>query len=142
MLVHANFAELPSIVQREQLGPIDGGVLDLGLSSDQLDDHDRGFSFTADGELDLRFDTNGGEPAWRLLSRLSERDIADLIYAYGEERFSRRIARRIVEARKTEPVRTAAQLAEIARASYPRQRNERINPATRTFQATTDRRQS
>jgi 16S rRNA (cytosine1402-N4)-methyltransferase len=114
---------------------VDGVVLDLGLSSDQLADRERGFSFDSAGTLDLRFDTSEGEPAWKLLERLSERELADLIYRYGEERFSRRIARRIVERRADGPVRTAEQLARLVRGCVPRSRGHAIDAATRTFQA-------
>jgi 16S rRNA (cytosine1402-N4)-methyltransferase len=105
------------------------------LSSDQLADESRGFSFDSAGPLDLRFNPELGEPAWRLLDRLSAEHLADLIYQYGEERFSRRIARRIVESRRHAPIRTAAQLAQLVRSCVPRSRHERIDPATRTFQA-------
>jgi 16S rRNA (cytosine1402-N4)-methyltransferase len=114
---------------------VHGVLLDLGLSSDQLADHERGFSFDADGTLDLRFDTSQGEPAWHLLGRLNERRLADILFQLGEERFSRRIARRIVETRRSAPIRTASQLAELVRRCVPRAKNHRIDPATRTFQA-------
>jgi 16S rRNA (cytosine1402-N4)-methyltransferase len=110
-------------------------LLDLGLSSDQLADVERGFSFHSTGPLDLRFDPSRGEPAWKLVERLSSEHLADLIFQYGEERYSRRIARRIVETRRTNPIRTAADLARVVRESVPRSRDERIDPATRTFQA-------
>jgi 16S rRNA (cytosine1402-N4)-methyltransferase len=109
--------------------------LDLGLSSDQLADANRGFSFQSAGPLDLRFDPTRGEPAWRLIERLSAEHLADLIFKYGEERYSRRIARKIVELRRREPMETAADLARVVRTSVPRTRDERIDPATRTFQA-------
>lgn len=133
-VAQANFAELPSVLDELQVAAVDGVVLDLGLSSDQLSDDARGFSFDASGELDLRFNPEEGEPAWRLLARLRENEIADIIYQYGEERFSRRIARRIVEARATQPVRTAGELATLVRRCVPRSQ-DRIDPATRTFQA-------
>jgi len=111
-------------------------VLDLGLSSDQLADQERGFSFDAEGELDLRFDTDSGEPAWRLIARLDATLLANMIYEYGEERHSRRIARAIVERRIEKPIRTAGDLAEIVRRAVPRTPDSRrIDPATRTFQA-------
>ena len=111
-------------------------LVDLGLSSDQLEDRERGFSFHSDGSLDLRFDTGRGEPAYRLVERLSAEHLADIIYKFGEERFSRRIARNIVEARQNSPIRTASELAAIVRRSVPRSRDtDRIDPATRTFQA-------
>jgi 16S rRNA (cytosine1402-N4)-methyltransferase len=134
-IAQANFAELGDVLDELDIKAVDGVLLDLGLSSDQLADDARGFSFDSAGELDLRFDPDEGEPAWRLLARLKENEIADLIYQYGEERYSRRIARRIVEARTTaNPVRTAADLANIVRRSVPRSA-DRIDPATRTFQA-------
>jgi 16S rRNA (cytosine1402-N4)-methyltransferase len=114
---------------------VDGILLDLGLSSDQLADSRRGFSFAAAGELDLRFDPLEGEPAWRLLNRLSERELADLIYHFGEERFSRRIARRIVAARQMHSLRNSSDLAQIIHACVPRSRGHGIDSATRTFQA-------
>jgi 16S rRNA (cytosine1402-N4)-methyltransferase len=111
-------------------------LLDIGLSSDQLADESRGFSFISDGLLDLRFDPTEGIPAWRLLERLSAEHLADLIYEFGEERFSRRIARAIIERRRDNPVRTSRDLAEVVARCVPRSRDtERIHPATRTFQA-------
>ena len=133
-IAQSNFCDLPDVLDELGIKAVDAVLLDLGLSSDQLGDDARGFSFDSRGELDLRFDPAEGEPAWRLLSRLKENEIADLIYQYGEERYSRRIARRIIEARATEPVRTAADLANIVRRSVPRSA-DRIDPATRTFQA-------
>ncbi|NLE39763.1 MAG: 16S rRNA (cytosine(1402)-N(4))-methyltransferase RsmH [Pirellulaceae bacterium] len=134
-LFQGNYCDLPEVLEELGVEAVDGIVLDLGLSSDQLADSDRGFSFSGDGPLDLRFDPTRGEPTWRLVNRLGEKNLADLIYAYGEERFSRRIARAIVEQRRKSEIRTAAELAELIRRSVPRQRHERIDPATRTFQA-------
>src|SRR4029077_5131684 len=101
----ASYAEIPEILDELGISAVDGILLDLGLSSDQLADAGRGFSFEGGGELDLRFDPCSGEPAWRLLERTGEQDLANLIYRYGEERFSRRIARRIVEQRVLAPIR-------------------------------------
>jgi len=135
-LAQANFSELPEVLSQIGVSQVDGIVLDLGLSSDQLADPSRGFSFQAAGPLDLRFDPTSGEPAARLVNRLGERHLADLIYQYGEERYSRRIARAIVEQRREHEIATAAELAEIVRRAIPRSRHEeRIDPATRTFQA-------
>jgi 16S rRNA (cytosine1402-N4)-methyltransferase len=135
-LVAASYCELPEVLAQLDVEAVHGIVLDLGLSSDQLADVERGFSFDADGPLDLRFDVGSGEPAWRLIERLDAVDLANLIFRYGEERHSRRIARRIVEERRAAPVRTARQLAQIVRASVPRGRGkDRIDSATRTFQA-------
>ncbi len=135
-LVNADFRELPEVLAQLEISAVDGVVLDLGISSDQLADAERGFSFDSPGLLDLRFDPESGEPAWRLIERLEVKELADLIYNYGEERNSRRIARNIVEHRNREPIRTAHQLAQIVRRSVGRSRDaRRIDPATRTFQA-------
>jgi 16S rRNA (cytosine1402-N4)-methyltransferase len=133
-IAQSNFCDLPEVLDELQINAVDGVLLDLGLSSDQLADDARGFSFEATGELDLRFNPDEGEPAWRLLERLQEKEIADVIYQLGEERYSRRIARRIVEARGTKPIRSAADLAALVRRCVPRS-GDRIDPATRTFQA-------
>lgn len=134
-LAHADYAELPRLLAELGWPGVDGVLLDLGLSSDQLDDVERGFSFDAAGALDLRFDTSTGEPAWKLIERWSERELADVIYRFGEERCSRRIARRITERRASAPVRTAAELARLVRSCVPRSPRHSIDPATRTFQA-------
>jgi 16S rRNA (cytosine1402-N4)-methyltransferase len=130
----ASYAKLPEILQELKIASVDGLLLDLGLSSDQLADRDRGFSFEAPGPLDMRFNPTEGEPAWRLLQKLPEQELAKIIYTYGEERYSRRIARSIVQQRSTAPLRTAQQLAELVRRCVPRG-VDRIDPATRTFQA-------
>jgi len=134
-VVQANYSDLPEVLAELNLVVVDGILLDLGLSSDQLADTDRGFSFQGTGPLDLRFDATRGEPAWKLVERLSAEHLADLIFGYGEERYSRRIARHIVETRRAAPIRTSADLARVVRESMPRSRDERIDPATRTFQA-------
>jgi 16S rRNA (cytosine1402-N4)-methyltransferase len=111
-------------------------LLDLGVSSDQLADETRGFSFSSPGPLDLRFDRLSGEPARRLVNRLSAERLAELIYRYGEERHSRRIARAIVQRRRERPIETALELAELIRGCVRRGGGgRRIDPATRTFQA-------
>jgi 16S rRNA (cytosine1402-N4)-methyltransferase len=135
-LVDANYCELAEVLSQLAIPAVQGIVLDLGLSSDQLADSERGFSFDAPGSLDLRFDPTCGEPAWQLVENLDATELANLIYNLGEERHSRRIARLIVEERSKEPIRTALRLAEIVRRATPRSRGpERIDPATRTFQA-------
>ena len=96
----ANYCDIPEVLDALSLETVDGVLLDVGLSSDQLADDSRGFSFDADGPLDLRFDPTEGEPAWRMLNRLKADHLADLIHEFGEERYSRRIARRIVAARE------------------------------------------
>jgi 16S rRNA (cytosine1402-N4)-methyltransferase len=133
-LAQANFCDLSDVLDEIDVPLVDAVVLDLGLSSDQLADDQRGFSFDAAGPLDLRFDTEEGEPAWQLIARLKERELADLIYQLGEERLSRRIARRIVAERSERPIKTAADLARIVRRAVPRSA-DKLDPATRTFQA-------
>ncbi len=115
----------------------DAFILDLGLSSDQLADRQRGFSFTMEeAELDLRFDPETNAPAHEWLTYRSEKEIADAIYQFGEERYSRRIARQIcLRAKERSPVRTVGDLVEICRRCVPRGKNHDIHPATRTFQA-------
>ncbi len=137
-LVDSNFCDLPEVLAQLGVPEVDGVLLDLGLSSDQLADAARGFSFAAEGPLDLRFNPREGEPAWRLVNKLHEQNLANLIYAYGEDRYSRRIARAIVTERHRQPIMTAAHLAEVVRRAVPgspHARGERIDPATRTFQA-------
>jgi 16S rRNA (cytosine1402-N4)-methyltransferase len=133
--IQANYSDLPEILGQLGIEAVDAILLDLGLSSDQLADDERGFSFQSAGPLDLRFDPSRGEPAWKLIERLSAEHLAELIFRYGEERFSRKIARRIVETRRKAPIRTSAELAEIVRQTVPRSHADRIDPATRTFQA-------
>jgi len=137
-LVDSNFCDLPEVLAQLEVPAVDGVLLDLGLSSDQLADAQRGFSFAADGPLDLRFNPREGEPAWRLVNKLREENLANLIFAYGEDRYSRRIARAIVQERHQRPIMTSAHLADVVRRAIPgspRTRGERIDPATRTFQA-------
>ncbi len=134
-MAQANYADFPEVLDLLHVERLDGFLLDLGLSSDQLADRARGFSFDADGDLDLRFDTSEGIPAYDLLNRSSAEEIADVIFRYGEERFSRRIAREIVRRREEKPFRKASELADVCRRVVPRSPKERIDPATRTFQA-------
>lgn len=135
-LVRANFCDAPEVLKQLNVAAVDAILLDLGLSSDQLADAERGFSFDSPGPLDLRFNPFEGEPASRLVNRLSEAHLAELIYRYGQERYSRRIARAIVAARHSAPIVTSRQLATIVRGAVPRTRDSlRIDPATRTFQA-------
>jgi 16S rRNA (cytosine1402-N4)-methyltransferase len=136
-LVNVNFEMLRVTLDNLNLDAVDGVVADLGICSDQLDAADRGFSFQQAGPLDMRMDAGRGESAADLLRTLSERDLANLIYEFGEERFSRRIARRIVEQRTREPIATTEQLAELVRRCVPRPKGRRpfTDPATRTFQA-------
>lgn len=135
LLVHADFRDLPEVLRDREISCVDGILLDLGMSSDQLADSSRGFSFYADGPLDLRFDPSVGEPAWALLKHINEKSLADMIYRYGEERFSRRIAAAIVRERRTGSLKTARKLAQLIAQVVPRSRANPIHPATRTFQA-------
>ena len=135
-LREANFDCLPEILAELDVRAIDGVVADLGVCSDQIDNPDRGFSFQKSGPLDMRMDS-AGEPASSIVRRLSERELADLFWKFGEERWSRRIARNIVETRRRMPLETTEQLAELVRRSVPRPRHGKpsIDPATRVFQA-------
>lgn len=131
----ASYHQLDRLLGEEGLGKVDGVILDLGLSSDQLADRDRGFSFTGDGPLDLRFDPTSGQTVAQFLASATEREIADTIYRFGEERFSRRIAKQIVLKRQARnPVRSVNELVDICRRCVPRGKNHDIHPATRTFQ--------
>lgn len=132
ILVHTAFEQMATAAARHTFGPVDGILLDLGLSSYQLETSERGFAFAHDGPLDMRFDPTSGESASELLNRLDESAIADLIYRYGEERMSRRIARLIVAKR---PISTTTQLAALVEQAVGGRKGQRIHPATRTFQA-------
>jgi 16S rRNA (cytosine1402-N4)-methyltransferase len=134
-LVHADYRSIESILDERRLERIDGALADLGMSSFQLEGEGRGFSFQRDDPLDMRMDTTAGPTAAELLRDADESDIADAIYRYGEERFSRRIARSIVHVRAQAPIETTEQLAAIVRRAIPRRGFSRIDPATRTFQA-------
>ncbi len=133
--VHANFGELAAVARAEGVAPLDGVLLDLGLSSFQLDEPDRGFAFRFDGPLDMRFDPGRGRPASDLVNTLAERELADLIWSFGEEPGSRRIARAIVREREREPIATTTRLAEIVAGAVGGRRGRDTHPATRTFQA-------
>lgn len=136
-LRQAGYAELSQVLEQLGIPQVDRILLDLGLSSDQLADPQRGFGFQTGGPLDLRFDVSQGEPAWSLLEQRNESELADIFNQYGEERFSRQIAQEIVTRRRTSPVRTAEDLVEAVAAAVPAkfQREARMQPATRVFQA-------
>lgn len=135
-VVHGSYDQMRETLKELGLAAVDGVLLDLGLSSDQLADAQRGFSFAADGPLDLRFDPDAGAPASEIVNRWGERELADAIYQFGEERFSRRIARVIVERRRSHSIESAQELAELVRRCVPRSlKGNRLDPATRTFQA-------
>jgi 16S rRNA (cytosine1402-N4)-methyltransferase len=134
-LVHADFRDLNHVLDDRGIARVAGALADLGVSSMQLDGEGRGFSFRRDEPLDMRMDRSAGPTAADLVAKAGEEDLANIIFQYGEERYSRRIARAIVAARRTAPVRTTAQLADIVRRAIPRRGYQRIDPATRTFQA-------
>jgi 16S rRNA (cytosine1402-N4)-methyltransferase len=134
LLRQGNFARMGEFAHEAVFTPVDGIVLDLGLSSDQLADRTRGFSFAADAPLDMRFDTGRGQSAAGMVNTLDEADLADLLWRYGEERRSRPIARRMVEQRERKPIERTGELARLV-ASVVHGRPGGIHPATRTFQA-------
>jgi 16S rRNA (cytosine1402-N4)-methyltransferase len=135
-LVRADFADLEALREAAGGRSFDGALLDLGISSLQLDDPARGFSFRVEGPLDMRRDPDGGPTAAEILRDTREKDLADLFFRFGEERFSRRIARVVVERRKRDPIRTTTGLAELVSSAIPRRAWPRdIHPATRVFQA-------
>ena len=129
----ANFCNLPEVLDAVEVDKIDGMLLDVGISSDQLADRERGFSFESDGPLDLRFDPTEGEPAWRLVNRLRPETLADLIYEFGEERHSRRIARRIAQARERNPIESAKEFAKLVASAVPRKTTEKNTPSDSYF---------
>ena len=131
---HGSFAQLPHQLRRLGITAVDGVLLDLGVSSPQLDNGERGFSFLHDGPLDMRMDTSSGETAAEWLDAAREEDIAAVLKDYGEERFARRIAAAIVAARKVAPIETTAALAKVVSEAHPRWEKHK-HPATRAFQA-------
>lgn len=136
-LIHFSYADLPEALQSLNVDSVDRILLDLGLSSDQLVDRERGFGFQTGGPLDMRFDTSRGQPAWQLMENADAEELARIFQGYGEERFSGAIAAEIVARRKRSPVRTAADLVEAVERAVPgksRQESHK-HPATRVFQA-------
>jgi 16S rRNA (cytosine1402-N4)-methyltransferase len=134
-LVHADYRTLEDVLDGRGVERVDGALADLGVSSMQFDEPGRGFSFQRDEPLDMRMDRTSDTTAASLIAGSTEQELADTIYAYGEERFSRRIARAIVAARREAPVDTTGRLASIVRRAVPTRGYQRIDPATRTFQA-------
>jgi 16S rRNA (cytosine1402-N4)-methyltransferase len=134
-LVHADYRDLGRVLDEHQIAGMAGALADLGVSSMQLDAEGRGFSFRRDEPLDMRMDRSHGPAVADLLANVGEEELANVIFQHGEERFSRRIARAIVEARRTAPIATTGQLAQIVRRAVPKRGYQRIDPATRTFQA-------
>ena len=134
-LKHSCFSELENIVKSENLeGKVNGILLDLGVSSPQLDNPERGFSFLRDGPLDMRMDSNTGVSAQQWLANVDETDLVKVLFDYGEERFARRIAQAVVEKRAQSTIATTRQLAELIEDAVP-VREKHKHPATRTFQA-------
>lgn len=135
-LFQGDFKEIGRLKNMFPCSTWDGALLDLGISSHQLDDPTRGFSFQKEGPLDMRFSLSQKTTAYDLVNTLSEKVLADIFYKYGEERFSRKIARRIVEIRKQKPIRTTLELADlVSRAVIPVRHHQKTHPATRVFQA-------
>jgi 16S rRNA (cytosine1402-N4)-methyltransferase len=134
-LAHENFRDFDKVLRNLKIDKVDGMLFDLGVSSFQLEDERRGFSFSGTGVLDMRMDTEKGSPLWQVLNRLNEDELARIIKDLGEERYWRRVAKAIVSERRNAPIKETTRLAEIIRKAIPRHRWERIDPATRTFQA-------
>ena len=136
-LVHGQYADLPAILADLNIGQVNGIVLDLGVSSPQLDHADRGFSFARQGPLDMRMDPTRGSTALELMRDLDQEELADVIFELGEERYSRKIARLIKDALGEERLHTTTDLAAVVAQAIPiaEQRKSKIHPATRTFQA-------
>ena len=134
-LVHADYRRLNAVLDERGVTNVDGVLVDLGVSSMQLDAPGRGFSFRQDAPLDMRMDTTAGPTAAEAIREVDERTLADVIYEFGEERHSRRVARAIVAARVQAPIETTGRLADVVRRAIPRKGYSRIDPATRTFQA-------
>ncbi len=134
-LIHADFRQLPRILDDRGIPSIDGALADLGVSSLQFNGAGRGFSFQRDEPLDMRMDASAGPTAADLIASATEEELANVIYQFGEERRSRAVARAIASARRASPIRTTAQLATLVRRVVGRGGRQRIDPATRTFQA-------
>jgi 16S rRNA (cytosine1402-N4)-methyltransferase len=134
-IAHANYRDIGAVLEARGLTAVDGVLADLGVSSMQLDALERGFSFRGDAPLDMRMDRSQGPTAADRLREASEGELADVIYQYGEERYARRVARALVRARDEGPLATTGELAAIVRRAVPHKGWQRIDPATRTFQA-------
>ncbi len=133
---HNNYKNIKEVLNAQGIDYIDGAVLDLGVSSYQLDCAERGFSYMADAPLDMRMNQKGGLDAYKVINTYSEEELTDIFFKYGEEKFSRRIAKSIVEKRKTSPIKTTLELVDIIKAAVPeRLRQKGSHPAKRVFQA-------
>ena len=133
-LLHANFDQMVAALKNMGVHEVDGVLADLGFASDQVDEAERGLSFQQDGPLDMRLDPTSGESAANLIARENEFELAKIFFEYGEERHSRRVARKIVETRKQSPIHTTKQLADLVRSCVPREKGRHFDPATRVFQ--------
>ena len=133
--VHADYRELGRVLDERGMTGMSGALADLGVSSMQLDGEGRGFSFRRDEALDMRMDQSRGPSVADLLREVEEGSLADVIFQYGEERHSRRVARAIITARRESPIDSTGRLASIVRRAVPHKGHQRIDPATRTFQA-------
>jgi 16S rRNA (cytosine1402-N4)-methyltransferase len=134
-VVHADYRQMGEVLEARQVAGVEGVLVDLGVSSMQLDAAGRGFSFQRDEVLDMRMDTSSGPTAAEMVAAADERTLADVIHELGEERYARRIARAIVAARSAAPIESTGRLADVVRRAVPRRGYARIDPATRTFQA-------
>ncbi len=134
MVVHSNYSDLRSVLDDLGIDKLDGILMDLGVSSHQLDEESRGFSYHSDAPLDMRMSQTGMSAA-DIVNTFSERELADIIFEYGEEKFSRRIASNIIKQREIAPIETTLQLADIIRASVPQKARREKNPCKKTFQA-------
>lgn len=134
VFIHGCFGDVEDLLKEAGFAQVDGFVLDVGVSSMQIDQAGRGFSFKSDGPLDMRMDISGGETAADIVNTCEEEDLANIIYRYGEERLSRRIAKKIVQRRAEQKFETTSDLADVVRSVVPRGK-DKIDPATRTFQA-------
>jgi 16S rRNA (cytosine1402-N4)-methyltransferase len=134
-LVHSDYRRIGAVLDERGIATVAGVLADLGVSSMQLDEAGRGFSFRRDEPLDMRMDTSSGPTAAEMLAGVDERTLADVIYEFGEERHARRVARSILAAQQLAPIESTGRLADIVRRAIPRKGFSRIDPATRTFQA-------
>jgi len=132
---HANFSQIKDILQAAHVDKVDGILADLGVSTNQITTGDYGLSFSTASPLDMRLDRRGQSTAAQLVNRMAEKDLADLLFRNADERYSRRIARAIVEARKAKPIETTSELAQIVRSAVKGPSRDAIDSATRTFQA-------
>jgi len=134
-LINANFKDFDKVLSDLKIKKIDGMLFDLGISSIQLDDESRGFTFLKSGPLDMRMDQDTGKPLWQVLRTLSERELGEIIRDLGEERYWRKIAKKIRSEEKQEPIQDSKRLAEIIRETVGYRTKGKIDPSTRTFQA-------